>query len=119
MQVTKLEFVPVPVVQVPVGVEFPIPSLSKLLGSVGNVLFGGRVKVQVVVVLAITVPGVCEPTPHVGFKDGRSDVVRGEEEKFIVAGEVDVVWLSPARVTFGKVTVELVGNTGLVILYWM
>ena len=57
VQVTKLEFVPVPVVQVPVGVEFPIPSF-KLLGSVGNVLFGGRVKVQVVVVLAITVPGV-------------------------------------------------------------
>ena len=108
-----------PVVQVPAGVEFPIPSLSKLLGSVGNVLFGGRVKVQVVVLLAITVPGVCEPTPHVGFRDGTSAVVRGEVEKFIVAGEVDVVWLSPARVTFGKVTLEVVGLVGLVILYWM
>ena len=113
IQVTSLVVILV-IVQVPAGVASPIPSLK----SAGSVLFGGRIKVQVVVLFTVTVPGV-PPTPHVTVRPGMSEVTKGEVEKFIVAGEVDVVWLSPARETFGRVTVELVGDTGLVILYWM
>ena len=86
IQVTSL-VVTLVIVQVPAGAASPIPSF-KLSGEVGSVLVDGRIKVQVVVLLTVTVPGV-PPTPHVTVRPGMSVVVKGEDEKFIAAGEVD------------------------------
>ena len=73
-------------VQVPAGVASPIPSLK----SVGNVLFVGRVKVHVVVLFTVTVPGV-PPTPHTAVRPGMSLVTSGVDEKLMTALFVEVV----------------------------
>ena len=60
------------IVQFPAGVLFPIPSLK----SLGKVLPPGRVKLQVVVLFTVAVPGVL-PTPHTTVRDGISEVTNG------------------------------------------